>query len=83
MAAGALWYELCKLEEECAGLRKLTRSLQEARHLVPRKEQRGVETRLREAKERRAWVEERVRTLESEHRRRREEGREVGHDELA
>lgn len=75
MPAPALWFELCKLEEESAQLRRVVRSLQEARHVVPRREQRDLETRLRETKERRAWVEERVRSLEDEHRRRREAGR--------
>lgn len=73
--ANELWYELCKLEEERATLRRTVRDLQDSRHLSHRREQRGLELRLLETRERRCWVEARLKVLEDEHRRRRELGR--------
>jgi hypothetical protein len=80
--AGVLWYELCKLEEENTTLRRAMRDLQYTRHLVTRREQRDLDLRLQEARERRRWIDERLRVLEGEHRRRREQSREEECHEL-
>ena len=79
--ASELWYELCKLEEERATLRRTVRDLQDSRHLSPRREQRGLELRLLDTRERRCWVEARLKVLEDEHRRRRELSRTEKHHE--